>query len=78
MDKISVIEGACYSRTCNFKPCFWEGVEVVCCSSSKNDLVACAHCLISSSCGSGCLEVLGVARLPGHGWNFLRNYGSSG
>ena len=58
---ISLIEGACCSRTCNFKPSFLEGVDVVCCSSSKNDLVACAHCLISSSSGRGCLEVLGVA-----------------
>ena len=56
--QISVIEGACHSRMHNFKPYFLEGSEVVCCSSSKNDLVVCACCLISSSCGSGCLEVL--------------------
>ena len=61
LDKISVIEGACCSRTCNCKLSFLEGVEVVCCFSSKNDLLACAYCLISASCGSDCLEVLRVA-----------------
>ena len=73
-DKISLIEGACCSRMCNFKSSFLEGVEGGCCSSSKNDLVACAHCLMSSPCGSGCLGSVGSSLIARSWLELLKKF----